>query len=75
MRGAVIVKGHRSAESRSSTSPGDNATTPVDARPDLITVLAHMRAKPGKEQDLHNALEALIEPTSQEEGYVNYDLH
>jgi quinol monooxygenase YgiN len=34
-----------------------------------------MRAKPGKEQDLRDALEALIEPTSQEEGYVNYDLH
>jgi hypothetical protein len=50
-------------------------TTPTDARPDLVTVIAHMRAKPGKEQDLRNALEALIEPTRQEEGYVNYDLH
>ena len=50
-------------------------TTPTDARPDLVTVIAHMRAKSGKEQDLRNALEALIEPTRQEEGYVNYDLH
>ncbi len=50
-------------------------TTPTDSRPDLVTVIAHMRAKPGKEQDLRNALEPLIEPTSQEEGYVNYDLH
>ena len=50
-------------------------TTPTDARPDLVTVIAHMRAKPGKEQDLRNALEALIEPTQQETGYVNYDLH
>ena len=50
-------------------------TTPTDARPDLVTVIAHMRAKPGKEQDLRDALEALIEPTRQEEGYVNYDLH
>ena len=50
-------------------------TTPTDARPDLVTLIAHMRAKPGKEQDLRNALEVLIEPNSQEEGYVNYDLH
>ncbi len=50
-------------------------TTPTDARPDLVTVIAHMRARPGKEPDLRNALEALIEPTRQEEGYVNYDLH
>jgi len=50
-------------------------TTPTDARPDLVTVIAHMRAKPGKEQDLRNGLEALIEPTRQDEGYVNYDLH
>jgi quinol monooxygenase YgiN len=50
-------------------------STPTDSRPELVTVIAHMRAKPGKEQDLRDALEALIEPTSQEEGYVNYDLH
>jgi quinol monooxygenase YgiN len=50
-------------------------STPTDSRPDLVTVIAHMRAKPGKEQDLRAALEALIEPTSKEPGYVNYDLH
>jgi len=50
-------------------------STPTDSRPELVTVIAHMRAKPGKEQDLRDALEALIEPTRQEEGYVNYDLH
>jgi len=50
-------------------------TTPTDARPDLLTVIASMRAKPGKEQELREALEALIEPTQQEAGYVNYDLH
>ena len=49
--------------------------TPTDSRPDLVTVIAHMRAQSGKEQELRDALEALIEPTSQEEGYVNYDLH
>jgi quinol monooxygenase YgiN len=34
-----------------------------------------MRAKPGKEQELNDALVALVEPTTQEDGYVNYDLH
>jgi quinol monooxygenase YgiN len=56
------------------TTPTE-VTTPTDHRPELVTVIAHMRAKPGKEQDLRDALEALIPPTSQEEGYVNYDLH
>ena len=49
--------------------------TPTDDRRDLLTVIAYMRAAPGKRDELHAALEALIEPTSQEEGYVNYDLH
>jgi quinol monooxygenase YgiN len=49
--------------------------TPTDDRRDLLTVIAHMRAKPGKEQELNDALVALVEPTTQEDGYVNYDLH
>ena len=50
-------------------------TTPTDNRRDLLTVIARMHAKPGKEQELREALESLIEPTSREKGYVNYDLH
>jgi quinol monooxygenase YgiN len=50
-------------------------TTPTDSRPGLLTVIASMRAKPGKEQDLREILEALVEPTMQEAGSVNYDLH
>ena len=50
-------------------------STPTDDRPDLLTVIAYMRAKPGREQDLQDALHALIAPTTQEAGYVNYDLH
>lgn len=50
-------------------------TTPTDTRPQLLTVIAHMKAAPGKEQDLRAALEALVEPTSRETGFVNYDLH
>lgn len=34
-----------------------------------------MRAKPGREQALREALEALVAPTAKEAGYVNYDLH
>ena len=49
--------------------------TPTDERRDLLTVIAHMRAKPGREQDLRQALETLVQPTTQEAGYVNYDLH
>ena len=50
-------------------------STPTDNRPELITVIAWMHAKPGKEQELRAALEALVEPTSNEKGFVNYDLH
>jgi quinol monooxygenase YgiN len=49
--------------------------TPTDTNRNLLTVIARMRAKAGKEQELRNALVALIEPTSREKGYVNYDLH
>ena len=50
-------------------------STPTDGNRDLLTVVAYMRAAEGKTDDLRAALEALIEPTSREEGYVNYDLH
>lgn len=49
--------------------------TPTDQNRDLLTVIARMRAKPGKEQELRRELEALVEPTTKEDGYVNYDLH
>jgi quinol monooxygenase YgiN len=49
--------------------------TPTDDRRDLLTVIAFMKAAPGKEAELKAELEALVEPTSQEDGYVNYDLH
>lgn len=49
--------------------------TPTDDNRDLLTVIAYMKAAPGKEDELRSALQALIEPTSREAGYVNYDLH
>ena len=50
-------------------------TTPTDSRRDLLTVIAYMKAASGKEEELRAELKALIEPTSQEDGFVNYDLH
>ncbi len=49
--------------------------TSTDDRRDLLTVIAYMRAAAGKRDELRQALEALIEPTSKEKGYINYDLH
>jgi quinol monooxygenase YgiN len=41
----------------------------------LLTVVAEMQAKPGKEDDLRRAVLSLIEPTRKEDGCVQYDLH
>lgn len=49
--------------------------TPTDDNRDLLTVIASMKAAPGKEDELRASLQALVEPTTQEDGYVNYDLH
>ncbi|PVZ07688.1 putative quinol monooxygenase [Actinomycetospora cinnamomea] len=49
--------------------------TPTDDDRSLLTVIAHMKALPGKEQELREALESLVEPTLAEDGCVNYDLH
>ncbi len=49
--------------------------TPTDDRRDLLTVIASMKAAPGKQAELKAELEALIPLTMAEDGYVNYDLH
>lgn len=49
--------------------------TPTDDDRSLLTVIAHMKALPGKEQDLRDLLESLVDPTLAEDGNVNYDLH
>jgi quinol monooxygenase YgiN len=41
----------------------------------LLTVVAEMYAKPGKEEELKQELLKLVEPTRKEEGCVQYDLH
>lgn len=40
-----------------------------------LTVVATLQAKPGKQEELKKALLALIGPTRQEAGCINYDLH
>lgn len=49
--------------------------TPTDDNRDLLTVVAYMRAAPGKREELKSALEALVPTTVAEDGCVNYDLH
>jgi len=46
-----------------------------EAGAQLLTVVAEMKAKPGKEAELRRAAMALVELTRQEEGCVQYDLH
>lgn len=40
-----------------------------------ITVVATFQARPGKETELKKALISLLNPTRQEAGCINYDLH
>ena len=40
-----------------------------------VTVLARIKAKPGLEQQVAEALTALVQPTRSEAGCINYDLH
>ena len=42
---------------------------------ELLTVVAEIQAKPGKEEALKAALMELIGPTRREDGCVQYDLH
>lgn len=50
-------------------------TTPTDNNRELLTVVAVLRAKPGKEQEVRAGLEELVAKTQGEAGNVNYDLH
>ncbi|MDN5749601.1 MAG: antibiotic biosynthesis monooxygenase [Pseudonocardia sp.] len=48
---------------------------PTDDNRELLSVVATMRAQPGKEQELRELLESLISPTRAEEACVTYALH
>jgi quinol monooxygenase YgiN len=40
-----------------------------------LTVIAHIRAKPGHESRVRQVLQGLVFPTRAEAGCINYDLH
>ncbi|MBV8731051.1 MAG: antibiotic biosynthesis monooxygenase [Acidobacteriia bacterium] len=40
-----------------------------------VTVIAELNARAGKEDEARQLLLALLEPTRQEEGCIQYDLH
>ena len=42
---------------------------------DVLTIVAHARAKPGQETSALELLRGLIAPTRAEAGCINYDLH
>ncbi len=40
-----------------------------------LTVVAHVKAKPGKEAEVRRELLSLVGPSRKDAGCVNYDLH
>ena len=53
-------------------SPALAQTTEGASAP--LTIVAELKAKPGKEKELRQALQALIEPTRHQPGNINYDM-
>ena len=49
------------------------AQSPGDASKPL-TIVAELKAKPGKEKELRQALQALLEPPRRQQGNINYDM-
>lgn len=43
--------------------------------PTLLTVVAEIVAKPGKEEQVRQFVLSFVEPTRKEEGCLQYDLH
>lgn len=41
----------------------------------VLTIVARIKAKPGKEAELREVLTGLLAPTRAEEGCLGYDLH
>jgi quinol monooxygenase YgiN len=40
-----------------------------------LTVIAHIKAKPGKEAEVRKELLSLVVPSRKDAGCINYDLH
>ena len=43
--------------------------------PKTLTVVAHVKAQPGKEEAMRKELMSLVEPSRKDAGCLNYDLH
>ena len=43
--------------------------------PPALTVVAELKAKPGREEEVRSLLLSVIEPVRAEEGCLQYDLH
>ena len=54
--------------------PSPRATT-VTPMTDVLTVVAWIRAAPGAEDAVRDALAAIVPPTLEEEGCIEYKLH
>jgi quinol monooxygenase YgiN len=42
---------------------------------DIVTVVAYLTPRPGKEDETQDLLLSLVEPTRKEPGCIDYDLH
>lgn len=64
---AALAVAALSASPAPAQSPGGGGTP--------LTIVAQLKAKPGKEAELRQVLQALVEPTRREQGLLNYDMH
>ena len=64
--GAVLAASFSFVEPALAQPPSDGATP--------LTIVAELKAKPGKEAELRQALQSLIEPTRHQQGNINYDM-
>jgi quinol monooxygenase YgiN len=56
-------------------SPGQHKPAEREDPMAVLTVIARLKAKPGREKDLEATLRGLIPPTKAEKGCLQYDLH
>ncbi|MDP9054581.1 MAG: antibiotic biosynthesis monooxygenase [Acidobacteriota bacterium] len=57
------------------TREPESPVQPVRSSVDMVTVIAEMVARAGREADLKTELLQMVEATRPEEGCVQYDLH
>ena len=66
LAGVTGLLANRGARAQTSAPPPS---------PQMVTVVAIARAKPGQEDELGRRLMVLVAPTLAEPGCINYDLH